>query len=305
MEPRATKAEVEAVLKPLARKVSRRKTLDRVFPGWAVRLPFLSFLPPFLSLLQPFEPSPNLSPPPSINTQAAKKVLEAYDGLVPINPCVLSHMLSVGMAITVLPDLGLAAASSSSSSSSPSSSSGDSDGPMLRKALLPAVAAAAGPGGGCLSAARAAAQPHELARVRRDLDCQVRDGDQARQKVLNEVTFLCAMRLPALGPVQSASDLDLLFPKSRIVLRVSAPSSHEEPPAFSFEEGVGALRSLVISHFRPGAGGHSESCRGVEQAALRGARQGGWRTATLDGDKWRASKSEADKLAMLREVLGH
>jgi hypothetical protein len=235
--------------------------------------------------------------------QAAKKVLEAYDGLIPINPCVLSHMLAVAMAITVLPDLGLA--SSSSTSSSSSSSAGEvSGGPMLKEGLLSAVATAAGPGG-CLIAARAAAQPHELARVRRDLDCLVRDGDQARQKVLNEVTFLCAMRLPALGPVQSVSDLDLLLPKSRLVLRVSAPPSSVEPPTFSPDEGIGALRILVSSHFRPGAGGHTPSCRGVEEAALRGARQGGWRTATLDSDKWRATKSEVDKLNMLREVLGH
>ena len=46
------------------------------------------------------------------------------------------------------------------------------------------------PGGGLGAVAVAASQPHELARIRRELDCAVREGDEARRRTLNEAVHL-------------------------------------------------------------------------------------------------------------------
>ena len=45
--------------------------------------------------------------------------------------------------------------------------------------------------GGCLAAVAAAVlQPHEIARIRRELDCAVREGDEARRRNVNEAVYL-------------------------------------------------------------------------------------------------------------------
>ncbi len=63
------------------------------------------------------------------------------------------------------------------------------------RALAEAVAAAAPPGGAAAAAAAVRA-PHELARVRRDMEFHTRHDMlvDTRQQVLNEVTFLLRHR---------------------------------------------------------------------------------------------------------------
>ena len=58
------------------------------------------------------------------------------------------------------------------------------------------VSAACSNQGGCRSVAAAASQPHELARIRRELDCSTREADKDRQRVLNEATFLMQVCVP-------------------------------------------------------------------------------------------------------------
>ena len=132
-------------------------------------------------------------------------LLGFYNTLTPMPPYVLARMLLIAHAISVLPRLsspaggpsdngsslgGTVASPSSYSSSSSSSPSSNSHPAAAPHSLYLAVNEAAASSGGCAAVAAAAARPHELARVRRELDCAFREVDEARHRVVNEVTHL-------------------------------------------------------------------------------------------------------------------
>ncbi len=131
-----------------------------------------------------------------------RKVLEQYDQLVPMSPCVLGHALVVMHAVAALPHLDRASeaeAAIADARRSTATVDAGADGrggadaaaaparEYLQWRLLPALRAAAAGAGGPLAAAAAAGQPHELARSRRELDCAFREADVGRRRVLNEV----------------------------------------------------------------------------------------------------------------------
>lgn len=126
--------------------------------------------------------------------------METYNGLMPMGLGVLAHMLVVHQALALTASLTTPAggrdqgslwASWGSGSASGSDGTGIAPGTgAAHKQLLSAVGGA----GRAAAVAAASAQPHEVARIRRELDCQARDADESRQRVLNEVTYLLQVR---------------------------------------------------------------------------------------------------------------
>ncbi|KAG1668996.1 hypothetical protein FOA52_000589 [Chlamydomonas sp. UWO 241] len=302
-EPRASRADVEASLRGLPPKLTRKllSTYDRAMPTSPAVLSLLLVVMHAIVALPHMDANEPAATAPCDTRPGGDAVAQLRAAL---NPAAATAAGAAGASR----GLGAASSSSSSGSSTSESSSGSGGGGGL---------AARRP---CARAAAAAAAPHELARASRDLSAWFRGHDEARQRVLNEATHFLSTRRSGggSGGVTTAPDFGIVLAQSRTVLMVNMRGA--TPPGdgrpFTLPGGACALAGIVASRFRPstdavplwggGAGGSlwdSQACRGVEAAMVAAARSRGWTVRELTVDAWRSLRSESDKLSALEHAL--
>ncbi|GAX75793.1 hypothetical protein CEUSTIGMA_g3236.t1 [Chlamydomonas eustigma] len=211
-----------------------------------------------------------------------QQLLQLHAHTMPLSPHVLSSLLTYMHMATVLPLLhalpNKAGPSNLSNSpmkmgikteeSSPSECKVSSS--FLRHTLLVPEVQNATCGRSLAAMAASALDPHEIARVRRELDCSHREDQASKQAVVNEVMYMFqrmraggswdhgsgvpSATLPAVGPAQVSKDLDIVLPHLKTVLLVResqvSTTGLTRESFFCAQDGVKAMSSFVSSNLQ-------------------------------------------------------